>query len=135
MAVALQLVKISISKFHCKLRQRDTVRPLCGGMVRKCGDPFLVWPGKALPVQRGCLPVTCLTGFYSRGFCPLCFQLCTSCVFNIYQRAAKLKRSHSCRRQHNYKGQLDKTYNLQRPAGLPNKIFTSVPAGHPERAV
>lgn len=66
--------------------------------------------------------------------CPLCFQLCTSRVFNIYQRAAKLKRSHSCRRQHNYKGQLDKTYNLLRPAGLPNKIFTSVAAGHPERA-
>lgn len=31
------------------------------------------------------------------------------------------------------KGQFDKTYNLQKPAGLPNKIFTSVTVGHPER--
>jgi hypothetical protein len=61
--VALQLVKISISKFHYKLRKRE-VRPEtfettgCKRMVRKCGDPFMVWPDKALPVQRGCLPVT-----------------------------------------------------------------------------
>lgn len=63
----------------------------------------------------------------------LCLQVYIFLTVQYLPKNRKMKRSHSCRRQHNYKGQLDKTYNLQKPAGLPNKIFISVTVGHPER--
>lgn len=56
--------------------------------------------------------------------------LCGSIFTKEFQNQ---KESHGYRRQHNYKGQLDKTYNLQKPAGFLNKIFISLTVGHQKR--
>jgi hypothetical protein len=131
----------SVPKFHCNrnrevswclaeqsvTKQRSkNMRPVSALAPWSLPSTFLLlWRAKGKGTERNSVYVVFIN---SR----LCLQLYTSPVFNIYQRTAKLKRSHSYKRQHNYKDEVEKTYNLQKPAGLPDKIFVSVTVGHPE---